>query len=166
MSSAVAIDTLRGAHRSSGVETAVARKVIVSDPAPNDDALLVERVRSGDRDALGLLYDRYAPHAMAIGLRMLHDREAAEDLVHDTFVAVWQKIGRFDASRGSIRTWILSITRNRAIDRIRATRPTETTDDVDAAGELATDATATWDHVEERLSSGDLRNALERLPHE
>ena len=90
---------------------------------PLDDRLLAERLRSGDREALGELYDRYASVAMAVAVRVVSDRELAEDLVHDAYVAVWQKIDRFDPSRGSLRSWLLTIVRNRAIDRLRGTRP-------------------------------------------
>src|SRR4029078_6041168 len=90
--------------------------------APHDQ-LLAERLRSGDRDALGLLYDRYAPGAMAVAVRVVSDRDLAEDLVHDACVAAWQKIEPFDPSRGSLRAWLLTIVRNRAIDRLRSARP-------------------------------------------
>jgi RNA polymerase sigma-70 factor (ECF subfamily) len=72
----------------------------MTDRLPSsDDALLAQRIRSGDRDALGELYDRYASVALATALRVVANREQAEDLVHDGFVAIWQKIDRFDPMR-------------------------------------------------------------------
>ena len=138
----------------------------VMDSAPIDDAALVDRVRSGDREALGALYDRYASLALAVALRVVGDRSAAEDLVHDSFVAVWQKIARFDPARGSVRSWILAIVRNRAIDRVRANRQPMGTDEADELALLTTTANPTWDEVASRLSTAELRTAITDLPDE
>ncbi len=133
---------------------------------PNDDALLARRIGSGDRDALGELYDRYASVALATALRVVADREQAEDLVHDTFVAVWQKIDRFDAARGSLRAWLLTIVRNRSIDRLRATRPTLGVDEADEQSLLRTGANPTWEAAIAHRSTAELRLALAQLPTE
>lgn len=138
----------------------------MTDPEPQDDALLVERVRSGDTLALGLLYDRYAPLALAVAQRMVGDRAAAEDLVHDSFVAVWQKIGRFDAARGSVRTWLMTIVRNRAIDRLRSSRVRLETDDPDEMPLLRTGHDPTWEGVDGLLAGARLRAAIAELPDE
>ena len=101
------------------------------EQAARDD-LLAERIRTGDREALGMLYDQYVSMALAIALRVVPDRAAAEDVVHDAFVTIWTKIGLFDASRGSLRSWLLVIVRNRAIDKTRSTRPTVEVGEADA----------------------------------
>jgi RNA polymerase sigma-70 factor (ECF subfamily) len=139
---------------------------VTDRPQPNDDALLAQRIRSGDREALGELYDRYASVALATALRVVVDREQAEDLVHDTFVAVWQKIDRFDQARGSLRAWLLTIVRNRAIDRLRAARPTLGVDEADEQSLLRTGANPTWEAAIARLSAAELRLALDGLPAE
>jgi RNA polymerase sigma-70 factor (ECF subfamily) len=131
-----------------------------------DDALLAERIRSGDRDALGELYDRYAAVALATAIRVVADRELAEDLVHDAFVAVWQKIDRFDAARGNLRSWLLTIVRNRAIDRIRARRPSMEIGDADEQSLLRTSANPTWDGAVALRTAAELRTALDTLPEE
>jgi RNA polymerase sigma-70 factor (ECF subfamily) len=133
---------------------------------PNDDALLARRILNGDRAALGELYDRYAPVAMATALRVVADREVAEDLVHDAFVAVWQKIDRYDPGRGGLRSWLLTIVRNRSIDRVRATRPAVEVGDADDQSLLASGPNPTWDAAVERLSSQQLRAAVWELPEE
>jgi len=133
---------------------------------PNDDALLAQRIRSGDREALGELYDRYASVALATALRIVNDRAQAEDLVHDTFVAAWQKIDRFDPVRGSLRAWLLTIVRNRGIDRIRAARPTLRVDEADEQSLLRTAANPTWEAAIARRSAAELRSALDQLPAE
>ena len=131
-----------------------------------DDGLLAQRIRSGDRAALGEVYDRHASAAMAVALRIVADREGAEDLVHDTFVAIWQKIDRFDPARGSLRSWIVTIVRNRAIDRLRGTRPSIEIGEADERSLLRSGPNPTWDSAMARLGSIQLRAALDELPAE
>jgi RNA polymerase sigma-70 factor (ECF subfamily) len=138
----------------------------LTDRSQPNDALLAQRIRSGDREALGELYDRYASVAMATALRVVTSREQAEDLVHDTFVVVWQKIDRFDPMRGSLRAWLLTIVRNRGIDRIRATRPSLRVDEADEQSLLRTAANPTWDAAIARRSAAELRAAIDQLPAE
>lgn len=133
---------------------------------PTDDALLAQRIRSGDRDALGELYDRYASVALATALRVVANREQAEDLVHDGFVAVWQKIDRFDPMRGSLRAWLLTIIRNRAIDRLRSVRSSIPIEDADEQSLLRTSPNPTWEAAIARRSAAELRTALQQLPPE
>jgi RNA polymerase sigma-70 factor (ECF subfamily) len=123
-------------------------------------------MRAGDGEALGELYDRYAGIAMAVAVRAVQDRGIAEDVVHDAFVSVWQKLDRFDAERGSLRSWLLTIVRNRAIDRIRRTRPTDDVFDLDARGQLRTTPNPTWDAAVSSLDGDALRGALATLPPE
>lgn len=133
---------------------------------PHDDALLAQRIRSGDRTALGELYDRYASLALATALRVVADRQLAEDLVHDAFVATWQKIERFDPERGSLRAWLLTIVRNRALDRVRGMRASIEVGAADDQSLLRTGANPTWEAALARRSAAELRGALEELPSE
>lgn len=93
--------------------------------APNEAALqqLLARVALHDRKALRELYDATAPRLLAVALRVLGDRSAAEDVVQDTFVTVWSRASRFPALRTSPLAWLTAITRHRAIDLVRARRP-------------------------------------------
>jgi RNA polymerase sigma-70 factor, ECF subfamily len=136
------------------------------DEQPERDEILVERIRSGDREALGALYDRYAPIALATALRILPDRATAEDLVHDAFVTAWRKIRLFDAARGSVRSWLLAIVRNRAIDRTRANRPSIEIGEADAQALLPTGPNPTWAAALVRLTTVQLRTAIASLPDE
>ena len=139
----------------------------MTDPATlHDDGVLAQRIRSGDRDALGEVYDRHASAAMAVALRIVADREGAEDLVHDAFVAIWQKIDRFDPARGSLRSWIVTIVRNRAIDRLRGTRPSIEIGEADERSLLRSGPNPTWESAMARLGSIQLRAALDELPTE
>jgi len=84
------------------------------------DAALMARVASGDEDALMEAYDRHAETLFGATVRFLGDREAAAEIVQETFVAAWRSAVTFDSTAGSLRTWMLRIARNRAIDRLRA----------------------------------------------
>lgn len=138
----------------------------MSEPRQANDTILAQRIGSGDREALGELYDRYAAVAFATALRVVTDRQLAEDVVHDAFVAVWQKIGRYDAGRGTLRAWLLTIVRNRAIDNVRAKRPDIDVDNADEQSLLRTPPNPTWDAALERMSAAELRSAIDGLPAE
>jgi len=130
------------------------------------DARLAERIRAGRTDALGELYDRYASVALGTELRVVRDREEAEDVVHDAFVAVWRKIDRFDPQRGSLRSWLMTVVRNRAIDRIRARRPQMDLDDADERSLLRTGPNPTWEAALARASAAQVQTAMASLPDE
>ena len=130
------------------------------------DARLADRIRAGHTEALGELYDAYASKALATALRVLGDREEAEDVVHDAFVAVWRKIDRFDADRGSLRAWLMTVVRNRAIDRIRARRPKMDLDDADERSLLRTGPNPTWEETLRNTSAVEVRTAMASLPEE
>lgn len=85
-----------------------------------DDGALVRRVAGGDEAAFMTLYDRHATLLFGASLRFLRDRDAAAEVVQETFVAAWQRAAQFDAARGSITGWLVGIARNRALDRLRA----------------------------------------------
>jgi RNA polymerase sigma-70 factor (ECF subfamily) len=133
---------------------------------PIDDNLLVERIRRGEQEAFGELYDRYAPLALGLALRVVRDRFAAEDVVHDAFVAIWQRIDRFDRSRGSLRAWLLTVVHNRAIDRVRRARPTMDVAVADQRSLLATGPNPTWELASARISAAEVRSVLATLPPE
>jgi RNA polymerase sigma-70 factor (ECF subfamily) len=87
-----------------------------------EDAALLERVARQDRAAFAALYDRLSPPLYATALRILRDPAEAQDVVHDVFISVWDKAGTFEARRGSAFAWVVTLVRNRAIDRVRARR--------------------------------------------
>lgn len=83
------------------------------------DHLLVERVVAMDADAFEALYDRHLPSAFALAYRIVGSRGPAGDVCQEAFLAVWRSARTFDASAGSVRSWLLTIVRNRAIDHLR-----------------------------------------------
>lgn len=91
----------------------------VSDPPGEADAVLLGRVKEGQEEALQQLHRRYAPLVFHLACRTL-DRAAAEEIVQDTFLAVWRRAADFDPARGSFRTWLLSIGHHRMLDELRS----------------------------------------------
>ncbi len=90
----------------------------MADTEP-DDTVLLQRVAAGDGDALLLLHKRYANLVYSMALRVLGDSHLAEEVTQDVFLKLWQKSQRYDSRRGSFSTWLLSVTRFAAIDRLR-----------------------------------------------
>jgi len=87
------------------------------------DAEIIARIYTGDEGAMAMLYDRYSPVVYAVALRVLSDRNTAEDILQDVFVQLWRNPQSFNASRGSLATWLAVIARNRAIDQLRRKHP-------------------------------------------
>jgi RNA polymerase sigma-70 factor, ECF subfamily len=83
------------------------------------DQSLVTRLRAGQTDALGILYDRYARLVYSLALRLLGTPEEAEDLTQEVFLAFWQR-DKYDANRGSLGSFLVTFTRSRALDRLRS----------------------------------------------
>lgn len=81
----------------------------------------IRRMASKDADALDALYRRYSRVAFGLVLRIVGNREDAEDVLTDVFWQAWQQAGRYDFTRGNPAAWLLTIARTRAIDRIRST---------------------------------------------
>lgn len=88
--------------------------------APAHDAALVEEVAAGSQDALAALYDRHADAVFAVAIRLTSDRQVAEEVVQETFLALWNRAELFDPGTGSLAAWLHVIARNRTVDRLRA----------------------------------------------
>ncbi|HEX9377551.1 MAG TPA: sigma-70 family RNA polymerase sigma factor [Actinomycetota bacterium] len=115
-----------------------------------EERVLVQRLLSGDEEAVRSIYGRFARPVYSLGLRLLGSAEAAEELVQDVFVTAWRKAARFDASRGRLSTWLMAIAHNLAVDRLRrdtgAGRPT----------------LVLVEEVPERITDSDVEPVLER----
>jgi RNA polymerase sigma factor (sigma-70 family) len=100
-------------------------------------------VARGDRAALGDVYRRTSAKLFGVCLRILQDRSEAEEVLQDVYLTVWRRADGFDPARGSPITWLVTIARNRAIDRLRAAgggrraEPLETAEAVADASPLA-----------------------------
>lgn len=132
------------------------------------DEDLMTLVEGRDPDAFAVLYDRHGGAAYSLAHRIVGNAGVAEDVTQEAFLSVWRSGARFDAARGSVRSWTLGIVRNRAIDSLRrasGSAPKLDADDEAAlesqsAGEL-TDATAI-----RRETARRVRGALGLLPSE
>jgi RNA polymerase sigma-70 factor, ECF subfamily len=94
----------------------------IAVPASEDpaDAVLVQAVAAGSEPALATLYDRHARLIFQIALRVGGDRAVAEEVVQDTFLALWDRAERYDPALGELRSWLAVVARNRALNRVRA----------------------------------------------
>jgi RNA polymerase sigma factor (sigma-70 family) len=84
-----------------------------------DDASLMQMIALNQVDALSVLYDRYGRLLYSIAFNTIGDQAAAEEVVQDVFTQVWKKANTYDAGIAKVSTWLISITRNRAIDELR-----------------------------------------------
>ncbi len=85
-----------------------------------EDAHLVREVAAGSQDALAALYDRHGDAVFAAASRLTSDRQVAEEVVQETFLALWNRAELFDPATGSLAAWLHTIARNRTVDRLRA----------------------------------------------
>jgi RNA polymerase sigma-70 factor (ECF subfamily) len=119
---------------------------------PSDEQLLA-RVADGDEDAFAELYDRLARLAYGVALRILRSPQVAEEATQEAFLVVWRDAGRFRATRGSARSWVLMIVRARAIDRTRR-------EQLRGAGSASLDVALERGEVEDTALGADLAAEL------
>ena len=84
------------------------------------EAALVQAIAGGSHEALAVLYDRHADAVYATASRLTSDRQVAEEVVQETFLALWNRAESFDPAAGSLPAWLHTIARNRTVDRLRA----------------------------------------------
>ena len=102
------------------IPTASLPVTIATDTAPSFDyELALRSCARGDRQALQDIYRQESRHLLGVALRIVRQRQQAEDVLHDAFMAIWTKAASFDATRGSGRGWIYSVTRNLALNSVR-----------------------------------------------
>lgn len=95
----------------------------------SDKQIMITLTR-GDRDALGMLWDRHARPVYSLAVRMLRDPGWAEEVVQDVFLGLWREPQRYDPSRGDLRRWLLTVAHHAAVDVLRSRRGTARTRDV------------------------------------
>ena len=126
---------------------------------------LVER---RDPDAFEILYERHGGAAYSLAHRIVGDPGVAEDVTQEAFISLWRSGARFDATRGSVRSWTLGIVRNRAIDALRRGSGPAPKLDLDDEATLAGQATEerTDSEAIRRETARRVRGALRELPCE
>ena len=140
---------------------------IESDTELEAEIELMKRVGQGDQRSFEELYERFSGVLFSIAYRVLNNQEAAEDVLQDVFVQIWEKAPLYDPSRGKPLTWAGTLTRNRSIDRLRSTqRRNRLQDDLQRESD-------TFEHFDDRSSldavtSGEtnvlVREAMKKLP--
>jgi len=132
---------------------------------PEDDVKLLKAIAARDEAALAQLYDRYRVILFGLLMRILSNREEAEDVLQEVFLQVWRKAEDFDENRGRPFTWLVTLARSRGIDRLRTLAARDRVAEagakevVDAVSDAATDAFKS----EQR---GLVNKALAQLPDE
>jgi RNA polymerase sigma-70 factor (ECF subfamily) len=131
---------------------------------PDDrDGEMAAQLKRGEATAIESLYDRYGRLAYGLALRILNDRNAAEDVVQDAFLGVWRNAGSFDVSRGSLRNWLLSVVHHRAIDRLRGTAKTRQEAQLESI-ERTAGMPDPWEAVALDLERKQILEAFQQLP--
>ncbi|HET8978004.1 MAG TPA: sigma-70 family RNA polymerase sigma factor [Solirubrobacteraceae bacterium] len=129
------------------------------------DEDLMAFVHQGDARAFEVVFDRHADAAFSLAYRMCGRRSTAEDVVQEAFLSLWRSGARYDPSRGSVRSWILGVVRNRSVDLFRRdlVRTARDVNADDAVQRLpAVDDVA--GEAERREDAGQIRRALRELP--
>jgi RNA polymerase sigma-70 factor (ECF subfamily) len=135
------------------------------EPAQTTDVELLAAMARGDEQALGHLYDRYRIILFSLIQRILHSRAEAEDVLQEVFLQAWQRARDFDEGRGRVFTWLVTLSRSRAIDRLRSLGARERL--ATASAREATDEVG--DAVDDAIlaeQSAVVRVALKALPEE
>ena len=132
------------------------------------DADLIGRAAEGNARALEFLYDRYSRVVFSFALRIVGDRQLAEELLQEVFFRAWQQGGAFKASRGTFVTWLLSITHNMAIDEVRKRQRRPQKSDSEEPETILAAMPDTGASVEDEVWLGALREritgVLDQLP--
>ena len=127
---------------------------------------LLQRVAQGDRVSFETLYDRFSGVLFSTAYRVLNNQEAAEDVLQDVFIQIWEKAPLYDPALGKPMTWAATLTRNKAIDRLRSTvRRHRLQDDVEREAETFEqfDDRSSFDAVAEGETNQIVRDAIQKL---
>ena len=135
------------------------------EPAQENDVALLKAIAARDEVALAELYDRYRAILFGLLMRILNNREEAEDVLQEVFLQVWRKAADFDESRGRPFTWLVTLARSRGIDRLRTLASRERVAEAGARepSEEISDAATDAFKSEQR---GLVSDALAKLPDE
>jgi len=138
---------------------------LLPEQAKASDVELLRSVASGDEAALSLLYDRYRLILFGLVLRILHSRAEAEDCLQEVFIQVWRQASDFDEARGRPFTWLVTLARSRALDRLRAAGSRDRTAQEAARAVVEETSDAVTDAIRSERAAV-VRRALDTLPEE
>jgi RNA polymerase sigma-70 factor (ECF subfamily) len=123
----------------------------------------IARIAAGERNGLQTAYRLTSAKLFGVCLRILHERAEAEDVLQEIYLTVWQKAADFDPSRASPMTWLITIARNKAIDRLRSRGQARRMEPIDAAAPIMDAAPLAEDMLAEGETSARLRDCLGAL---
>ncbi len=132
-----------------------------SPESVTDTTRLMERIAAQEQDALALLYDQYGSAVYSLALRVVLNRAVAEEVTQDTFLKVWNGAENWDAAQGRLSSWLLTIARYTAIDRLRREKRQPTQVQLEPLSDILEDHQQDWQHRGHML-----RSLLEELPPE
>ncbi len=133
--------------------------------AQESDILLLKAIAARDEAALAQLYDRYRTILFGLLMRILNNREEAEDVLQEVFLQVWRKAADFDESRGRPFTWLVTLARSRGIDRLRTLASRERVAEA-GAREVSEEISDAANDAFKSERRGLVSNALAKLPDE
>ena len=146
-----------------------ANRLSLSNPQTDaEDAELLRAVARGQEPAFARIYDRYSPILLGLLLRILRSRPEAEDVLQEVFLQVWRQARAFDAERGRAFTWLVTLARSRAIDRLRAadSRERVAQRSAEETPSVAASQGCAEDEAERAERAEAVRAALAELPEE
>jgi RNA polymerase sigma-70 factor, ECF subfamily len=129
-----------------------------------DEDLMV-LVKGGDANAFAAIYQRNCRLAYSVAHKLTGEKQAAEDLTQDAFIKVWRSADGYRPERGSVRTWVLSVVRNRGIDQLRAKATRRRMQEKVEASALRSEPSEAFAQVWHEARLGRVREALDALPH-
>lgn len=127
---------------------------------------LLRQIGQGERRSFELLYDRFSGVLFSTAFRVLNNQEAAEDVLQDVFVQIWEKAALYDPERGKPMTWAITLTRNKSIDRLRSTqRRNRLQDELKSESETVEqfDDRSSFDAVSSVETNEIVRGAIKKL---
>ncbi len=141
-------------------------------PVPPGDAplsgeltpeLLLERTGAGDASAFRMLYERFSPRVFGLANRILRDPSQAEEVAQEIFLEIWQRAGRFDRSRGSATSWVMTLTHGRSVDRVRHSQASRARDLRATVDNFDRDVDSVADAVVQQAEAQEMRKCLDAL---
>ena len=134
-----------------------------------DDETVIKAIITGQVWAMEVLYHRYSSILYSLAYRMVADQQVAEDLLQDSFLAVWRRADTYSPQLGAVHSWLVSIVHHRAIDYLRHIRRRSafkgvTLDEADCNGNMV--SPDVWEEVWQSVQGAQVHEAVKRLPPE